>query len=60
MLLVHLVVLLFKWEPVLGSQLDPSLDGKFFAFDGELVYNQGSLVEILPNALRQINNQILV
>ena len=60
MSLAHQVVLLFKWEPVLGSQLDPSLDGKFFAFDGELNYNQGSLVETIPNALRQINNQVLV
>jgi len=55
-----LVILPFKWEPVLGAPPDPSLDGKFFAFDGELIYNHASLVEIPTTAFRQTTNQVLV
>ncbi len=57
---LHLFHLPFKWELVLGAPPDPSLDGKFFAFDGELIYNQGSLVEVSTTAFHQTTNQVLV
>ena len=36
------------------------MDGKYFAFDGELIYNQGSLLEIPTTALHETTNQVLV
>ena len=57
---LRLFFLPFKWEPILGAPVDPSLDGKFIAFDGELIYNQGSLVEIPSDAFNRITNQVLV
>jgi hypothetical protein len=49
-------------SPAPGSvaPLDPLLDGKSFAFDGELIYNQGSLVEIPTTTFHQTTNQVLV
>ena len=55
-----LFILPFKWEPVLGAPPDPALDGKFFAFDGELIYNQGSLVGIPKTTFHKTTNQVLV
>ena len=53
---LHLVNLPFKWELVLGAPPDPLLDKRFFAFDGELIYNQGSLVEIPTTAFHHTTN----
>ena len=57
---LRLFILPFIWEPALAAPSDPSLDGKFFAFDGELIYNQGSLVEVPTTAFHQTTNQVLV
>ena len=36
----------FRRDQAMGAPADPSTDGKFFAYDGELIHGQGSLVEV--------------
>lgn len=48
-----------QWDPVLGSQPDPWLDGRFFVYDGELIHNTGCLVDLPANAFCQTSNQLL-
>ena len=50
----------FKHEQGLGAIADPSIDGKYFALDGELIHNTASTVEIDSSVFHQINNQVLV
>ena len=57
---MHIFFLPFKQEQGLGAVADPSIDGKFFALDGELIHNTASTVEIDPSVFHQINNQVLV
>lgn len=38
----------FRREQAMGARPHPATDGKLFAFDGELIHGQGTLVEI-PN-----------
>ncbi len=44
--LVRVYCLPFRHDQAVGAAPVPALDGKFFAFDGELVLGQGVLVEI--------------
>jgi hypothetical protein len=44
--LLHVYCLFFWCNQAVGAFTVPALDGKFFAFDGELVLGQGVLVEI--------------
>lgn len=57
---MHIFFLPFKQEQGLGAVADPSIDGKLFALDGELIHNTASTVEIDPSVFHQINNQVLV
>ena len=47
------------WEHALTGP-EPDLDGKIFAFDRELVKNQGHTVEIDAGVFRLLANQVLV
>lgn len=53
---LHLFVLPFKQEPVFGTTSNTLFDKKFFAFDGELIYNPGSLVKMSKNIFHQTTN----
>jgi hypothetical protein len=44
--LIHVYCFPFRRNQAIGASPAPSLDGKFFAFDGELVLGRGVLVEI--------------
>jgi hypothetical protein len=44
--LICVYCLAFRRDQAVGASPIPTLDGKFFAFDGELVLGQGVLVEI--------------
>ena len=57
---VNLYFLPFKWERAAGAAPNPALDNKLFAFEGELVNNQGYLVELLVELFHQIANQVHV
>jgi hypothetical protein len=44
--LLHVYCLPFRRDQAVGAPTVPALDGKLFAFDGELILGQGVLVEI--------------
>jgi hypothetical protein len=44
--LLRVYCLPFRRDQAVGASAVPALDGKFFAFDGELILGQGVLVEI--------------
>ena len=48
-----------RWEHTLTGP-EPDLNGKIFAFDGELVENQGHIVKIDAGAFHLLANQVLV
>ena len=48
-----------QWNSTFATP-EPSLDGKFFAIDGELVANQGHTVEIPGTAFDLLPNQVRV
>ena len=49
----------FRRDQAVGAAANPALDGKFFAYDGELVHGQGVLVE-LPHNLFNLTAQVQV
>ena len=50
----------FRLEQAVGATPNPAIDGKIFAYDGELIHNQGILVEIINSSFSQITNQVQV
>ena len=49
----------FKWTDTLLVQ-QPDLAGKYFAIDGELIGNQGTLVELPDSIFNLPNNTVVV
>ena len=57
---LQILLLPFRHEQAAGIAPDPAVDGKLFAYDGELIHGQGLLVEILGNSFHQLTNQVQV
>jgi hypothetical protein len=56
---MRLLVNVFKWTNTLLTQ-QPDLAGKYFALDGELIGNQGTLVELPESLFNLPNNAVAV
>ena len=56
---LRLYVNVFKWADTLLIR-QPDLVGKYFAIDGELIGNQGTLVEIPESVFNLPNNTVVV
>ena len=55
----YLYLLPHHWEHVLAGP-EPDLDGKIFAFDQELVKNQGHIVKTPAGVFHLLTNQVMV